>query len=99
MSFRRIAPACVGFALLCGSLYAQSTTGTLLGIVSDPSDSPIPGAQVELRNVATSSMVTTTSGAEGIFRFNSLVPATYDLTIKATQGFKTYTQSNIDVTA
>ena len=39
------------------------------------------------------------SGAEGIFRFNSLVPATYTLTIQASQGFKTYTQANIDVTA
>ena len=41
----------------------------------------------------------TTTGAEGIFRFNSLVPATYSLTIKPAAGFKTYTQSNIDVTA
>src|SRR5262249_11240675 len=57
------------------------------------------GASIELRNAATGAIVTTTTGAEGIFRFNSLVPATYNLTIKPAAGFKTYTQSNLSVTA
>jgi hypothetical protein len=87
------------FAVLTASAFGQSTTGTLVGIIADPSDSAIPGALIELKNVATGAVVTTQSGSEGIFRFNSLVPATYTLTIKASQGFKTYTQANIDVTA
>ena len=87
------------FALLCGCIFAQTTTGTLLGTVADPGDASVPGAQVELKNVATGAIITTTTGAEGIFRFNSLVPATYNLTIKPAAGFKSYTQSNIGVTA
>src|SRR6267154_1339302 len=47
----------------------------------------------------TGAVITTTTGAEGIFRFNSLVPAIYNLTIKSAAGFKTYQQSNIEVTA
>src|SRR5262249_36406113 len=49
--------------------------------------------------VATGAVVSTTTGPEGIFRFNSLVPAIYNLTIKAPSGFKTYSQSNLEVTA
>ncbi len=80
-------------------MFAQSTTGTLLGTVSDPGDAAVPGAQIELKNDATGAVVSTTTGPEGIFRFNSLVPATYTLTIKAPAGFKAYTQSAVDVTA
>src|SRR5215471_2273418 len=95
----RNALALCAVALLCGPLYGQTTTGTLLGTLADPGDAAVPGAQVELRNIATGAIVTTTTGAEGIFRFNSLIPATYNLTIKPSAGFKTYTQPNIDVTA
>jgi hypothetical protein len=86
-------------ALLSGSIFGQTTTGTLLGTVADPGDAAVQGARVELTNKATGSVVTATTGAEGIFRFNSLVPATYNLTIKPASGFKTYSQSNIAVTA
>src|SRR5712692_8469656 len=85
--------------LLCGCIFGQSTTGTLLGTLADPGDAAVPGAQVALKNIATGAIVTTTTGAEGIFRFNSLVPTTYTLTIMPATGFKTYTQANIDVTA
>ena len=86
-------------ALLCGCLFGQSTTGTLLGTVVDPSDAAVPGAQVELKNAATGAIARTATGTEGIFRFNSLVPAKYNLTVTPPQGFKTYAQSDIDVTA
>ena len=90
--------ACV-LAALAGCIYGQSTTGTLLGTVSDPSDAAVPGVNVELKNMATAVVTKTTTGPEGIFRFNSLEPATYTLTIRPTQGFKTYTQADIEVTA
>src|SRR5437667_8324968 len=85
--------------LLCGCLFGQTTTGTLLGTVADTSDSAVPGVEVELKNTATGAVTKTVTGAEGLFRFNSLVPATYNLTIKPPAGFKTYTQSDIAVTA
>jgi hypothetical protein len=99
MSVNRMAWALCAMALLCGCIFGQTTTGTLLGTVADPTDAGVPGALVELKNAATGAVTSTTTGAEGIFRFNSLVPATYSLTIKPAAGFKTYTQSNIDVTA
>jgi hypothetical protein len=96
---KRVAQALCALALLYGRSFGQSTTGTLLGVVADPSDAAVPKALVELRNTATGAVTRTTTEAEGIFRFNSLVPASYNLTIRATAGFKTYTESNIEVTA
>jgi hypothetical protein len=91
--------ALCGLALLCGCIFGQTTTGTLIGTVTDPSDATVAGARVELTNTATGAVTRTTTEAEGIFRFNSLVPATYNLTITPTSGFKAYKQSRIDVTA
>ncbi len=65
----------------------------------DPGDAAVPGARIELKNAATGAVLTTTTGAEGIFHFNSLLPATYNLTVRATAGFKTYTQTAINLTA
>ena len=99
MTGKRIMAAFSLAALLCVCVFAQTTTGSLLGIVTDSSNAAVPGAQVELKNLSTGFVRTTASGPEGIFRFNSLDPARYDLTIKPTAGFKTYAQKSIDVTA
>ena len=86
-------------ALLSGCVFGQSTTGTLVGIVRDPADAAVPAARIELKNNATGAVIMTKSGGEGIFRFNSLVPATYSLTIAPPVGFKAYTEANVEVTA
>jgi len=41
----------------------------------------------------------TVSTSEGIFRFNSVVPGIYDLTIRPPAGFKEYTQKEITLNA
>jgi hypothetical protein len=99
MKINRIALAICVVTFLCACVFGQSTTGTLLGVVADPGDAAVAGARIELTNVATGAMVSTATNVEGIFRFNSLVPAAYNLTIKPAAGFKTYTQANIEVTA
>ena len=86
-------------ALVCVCAFAQTSTADLLGTITDSSNAAVQGAQVQLKNLTTGFIRTTTSGAEGIFRFNSLEPAKYDLTIKPLAGFKTYQENNIDVTA
>ena len=85
-------------ALLCGCVFSQSTTGTMTGTITDSSNAAVPGAQIEVKNLTTGAVRTTVSGPEGIFAFNSLVPAKYNLIVKAT-GFKTYNQNGIDITA
>ena len=97
MTRKRIMAAFSLAALLCACVFAQTSTGSLLGTVTDSTNAAVPGARVELKNLTTGFARATTSGPEGIFRFNSLEPARYDLTITPSAGFKTYAQKGIDV--
>ena len=102
MSARRMTQALFALVgLLCGCVcvFSQTTTGNLLGTVTDPGDAAVPGVHIELKDLTTGFVRTTTTGPEGIFRFNSVDPAKYDLTLKPSTGFKTYTQEGIAVTA
>ena len=98
MTVRRMALGLCAIALLCGCVFGQSITGTMTGTIVDSSSAAVPGVQIEIKNLKTGATRTTVSGAEGIFTFNSLDPARYNVTAKAT-GFKAYTQTGIDVTA
>ena len=81
-------------AVSCGCAWAQNGA-TLQATVTDPSDLAVPNVTVELKNVATGAVRTTTSTTEGIFRFNGVTPGVYDMTIKPGTGFKEYTQKQI----
>ena len=99
MAVKRFVQALILIALLCGCVYAQTSTATLQGTVTDPGDAAVPGVAVELKNTSTGALRSTTTTAEGIFRFNSIEPAVYSLTIKAASGFKALDLNNINVTA
>jgi hypothetical protein len=99
MIVKRMAQAVCLIALFCGCVSSQTTTGTVVGTITDPGDAAVPGAQIELTNAATGAVVTTVTGPEGIFVFNSLIPSTYTLTVRPSAGFKTYTQTNLVITA
>ena len=98
MSFKRMALVLGVMALLCGLAFSQSESGTMSGTVVDSSNAAVPGAQIEAKNLTTGALRNTVYGPEGLFVFNSLSPARYNVTVKAT-GFKAYTQSDIDITA
>jgi hypothetical protein len=75
--------------LLAGlSMRAQSTRGTLLGRVSDPTGSAIPQAQVVIENQGTALRVEITSSADGDYAATNVEPGLYRVTITA-PGFKT----------
>jgi hypothetical protein len=100
MRWKRIAAAlCSLVALLCACAFAQSTSGNMMGTVTDPSGAAVPGATVELTRPSTGFTRTTTTGAEGIFRFNSLDPAEYEVAIQPLAGFKAYSQKHIGLSA
>ena len=81
MTKTRIIAAFSLAVLLCICGFAQSTSGSLVGTVVDSSGAAVPAVSVELKNPNSGFTRTTTSGAEGIFRFNSLEPARYEITI------------------
>jgi hypothetical protein len=75
-----------------------AVSGALTGTVVDSSGAAVPGAQIEAKNLATGAVRNTVSGPEGIFVFNSLEPARYSLSVRAS-GFKSYAQNDLNVEA
>jgi hypothetical protein len=93
-----IALAAAFVVLLLGvlPLHAQMDTGALLGTVTDASGAAIHGATVTLTNEGTNAALTTTTGADGVYKFSPVKIGTY--TVNATyQGFTTTKQEHIAV--
>ncbi len=76
------------FVLLTGHVYAQRTTGDLLGVVKDPSGAILPGVTVTVTGPNVARPQSTTSSESGTYRIVNLPPGTYTLTFEL-PGFKT----------
>ncbi|MEK7403957.1 MAG: carboxypeptidase regulatory-like domain-containing protein [Acidobacteriota bacterium] len=85
----------VGFHL-ADDLQAQSTQSSILGTVADASGAPVSGAKVTVRNEGTNFTRTFDTDASGDYRVSGLEAGFYRVTVGAT-GFKTYTQTRIDL--
>jgi len=71
--------------LTVGTVFAQQTVNyaTASGLVTDPTAAVVSGAQVMARNTETNVTSTTTTDAEGRFRFPYLRPGPYEITVRA----------------
>jgi hypothetical protein len=83
---------------LCIPSFGQVVKGSISGSVTDPQGAVVSGAQVKAKNVQTGTVSTTTTDNAGVYRLNLLPVGTYTVEITA-QGFKTTTQSNVQVGA
>ena len=72
--------------------------GGINGIVTDQSGAVIPGATVQITNVATNVTLTTTSSSAGEYAFPELNLGKYDIVVSAT-GFKTEKITGVTVSA
>ena len=79
MSSNRVLFAVFTVALASGYARAQTNRATLQETVTEPSNSAAPNVVVELKDVATGVVRTTTARSEGIFRLNSAAPGMHDL--------------------
>jgi outer membrane receptor protein involved in Fe transport len=77
-------------------LLAQSSRGTVTGLVTDSSKASVPGATVELTSQETKVTRSTTTNSAGIYRFDAVIPAVYSLTVTA-NGFQVASIQSIDV--
>jgi outer membrane receptor protein involved in Fe transport len=78
--------------------WAQVTTATLGGTVTDPTGAITPGARVVVTQQETGAASTKVTGTDGEFQFDFLRVGTYTITIEA-QGFKRYEVKGIGLTA
>src|SRR5437763_13585900 len=73
--------------VLCALLFvvrsAFSQSSTISGVVMDPQNAVVPGAQVALINARTSARVATTTDAQGRYRFGVLMSDGYVLEVRA----------------
>ncbi len=84
--------------LFTGSLYAQSTFGTITGLVADSTGAVIPNAVVVATNTQTGAKAQTLSSSTGNYVIPSLQIGSYELTVSLS-GFKTYTRSGINLSS
>lgn len=76
------------------SARAQLYSGSLTGLVKDPSGAVIPGAKVVAMNTKNGFTYAATTNSTGRYLLRPLPPGDYTLTVTAT-GFKTFTQKAI----
>lgn len=83
-------PIC-GSLLLClaVSLAHADSNGELTGRVMDPSNRPVPGAEILLRSTATLVERRVTTNNEGVYAIPAVPVATYRMQVKA-RGFRLY---------
>src|SRR5437764_7690806 len=84
------------FALMVGSLAAQTFRGTILGTVTDPSGALVSGAKVTVKNVATGLERSTQTSADGSYSLPELPIGTYTVTITQ-PGFQTSSTTGVVV--
>jgi hypothetical protein len=96
MPGRALVPALIAVAALCAPSFAQQTTGSVTGSVTDSSGAVVAGAEVRLINTGTGAILKTTTNQEGNFQFLLTPPGVYSVEV-ASKGFKTFRREGIIV--
>jgi outer membrane receptor protein involved in Fe transport len=73
---------------------AQGITGTITGLVSDPSGAPISKANVSVKQLENNAVRTMITSDLGTYTFSQLAPGHYVVTVES-EGFTTFRQDNI----
>lgn len=81
-----------------GAFSQMTVTGTITGIVTDPSGAAVVGATVTLISEATHESRTATTNSEGAFSFLAIPPELYTVRVEHS-GFKTYERTQVTLTA
>ncbi|MGA2072075.1 MAG: carboxypeptidase regulatory-like domain-containing protein [Terriglobia bacterium] len=87
------------FIILAGTLAAwASITGSISGVVTDPSGAVIPSVQVTALNTGTGLRLSVVTDSKGFYEFPALAIGTYELDVQQT-GFKAYHQTGLVIDA
>ncbi|MFZ0320077.1 MAG: carboxypeptidase regulatory-like domain-containing protein [Candidatus Sulfotelmatobacter sp.] len=90
----------IGLCVLCAALSAgaQTITGTMQGVVTDPQGAALPNAQVSIRNVATADTRTVMTDGRGLYTAPDLPVGIYDVTVKVAN-FKESVSKHVELDA
>jgi hypothetical protein len=79
---------------IAGTVLGQSISGSLVGLVTDPSGAVVVGAKVAVRDMSTNQSQQVMTGSDGEYKAINLDPSMYEISIAA-PGFSTTTISNV----
>ncbi|MBL8203701.1 MAG: carboxypeptidase regulatory-like domain-containing protein [Blastocatellia bacterium] len=88
-----------GLFFILGTVFALAQTassGTIRGVVKDPSGAVVPNASVVMTSSRTGTERKASSSGDGSYVFVSIDPGTYTLTVEAS-GFKRYVKTDLVV--
>ena len=87
----------MGLSFIFSSLaWGQVTSGSITGVVSDPTGAVIPGAKVVITDATKGYDFPATTDAVGRYLVTNLSPSTYVVSVEA-RGFRAYKQEGIAV--
>src|SRR5262245_50632058 len=84
------------FLLFATTVFAQTDTSILTGLVTDPSGAAVSGAAIQLRSAATAAVRSTVSAADGRYQFSLVPPGEYEVSAEAA-GFKKFSAEAVHV--
>ena len=85
-------------SMLVSYALAQTSRGTVSGLVTDPTGAVVAGATVTLTNTATNVTRTTVTNEQGNYRIEALDPGPYILKCEAT-GFSSMSKTGLTISA
>jgi hypothetical protein len=95
---RKFVSALIALMLTASTAMAQSTFGSIVGVVHDKTQAVVPGASVRLQSLNDNSTHTAISDQDGAFEFVNLKPGRYALFVEV-QGFDDFKIPSAELTA
>src|SRR5713226_8675820 len=86
----------LGVLLCCPPLFSQTTTGRILGTVTDQSGASLPGASLTILDVERGTTRALSTDEAGDYLAPDLIPGTYKVRAEA-EGFKTVERVNLEL--
>jgi len=97
-SLKKATVVALALFVLASAAVAQTTTGRLLGTVTDPGGAVVPGATITVRDNQTGQERSVTSSDQGSYEVSQLQFGTYTVTITG-PGFKTFSATELKIDA
>jgi hypothetical protein len=95
---RKLSALLITIFLAAPCAFSQSTFGGIVGVVKDPSQSAVAGAQLTLTSLDDRTQRGASADANGAFEFINLKPGRYELSVRA-DGFADYKVSSFQLDA
>lgn len=95
-NFRQTLLLALVAACLSTNAVAQTSTGSLSGVITDANGAAVPDASIIAKNIATGVEIKTQTSGAGLYVFATLQTSVYSVIVEKV-GFKKTTQNNVEI--